>query len=169
VDAAPPTRPWCCVSTHGCTLQHCQQHALCCSGTQSPNQVPRRWQITLTTASGKSGQQMTLAMSRCVNVPHGIVDSMHCAIQACNCQIGYAVCADGRLHQQQQTARAGSEQRLPCLNAWLYLTALLTACNAPLGHGITKSGTWSVLMAENYDDNDKQQELATDNAAVVQR
>ena len=52
---------------------------------------------------------------------------------------------------------------------WLYLTALLMACVAPLGHAITKSDTWSVLMAENYDDNDKQQELAADNAAVVQR
>jgi hypothetical protein len=52
---------------------------------------------------------------------------------------------------------------------WLYLTALLTACVAPLGHVITKLGTRSVLMPETYGDNDKQQELAVNNAAAVQR
>jgi hypothetical protein len=80
---------------------------------------------------------------------------MHWATQAHNCQIGYTVRANGRLHQQLQVARAGGGQRSPHLDAWLYLTALLTACIVPLGHAITKSGTQSVLMAENYDDNDK--------------
>jgi hypothetical protein len=103
-----------------------------------------------------------------MNVPHGIVDSMHCNTQARDCQIGYAVCADGRFCQQRQAARAGGRQHSPRLDAWLYLTALLTACVAPLGHVITKSGMRSVLMAENYDDNDKQQELAADNAMAVQ-
>jgi hypothetical protein len=112
---------------------------------------------------------MTLATSRCVNVPHGMVDSMHCATQARNCQIGYAVRANGRLCQQWQVVRGGGGQRSPRLDAWLYLTALSTACVAPLGHAITKSGTRSVLMAKNYDDNDKQQELVVDNAVVVQR
>jgi hypothetical protein len=64
---------------------------------------------------------------------------------------------------------ASIQLRTPCLNAWLYLTALLTACIVPLRHMITKSGTWSMLMAEYYDDNDKQQELAADNAVAVQR
>ncbi len=35
----PPTRPWHCISMHGCTIRHCQQHALRRLGTQSPNQV----------------------------------------------------------------------------------------------------------------------------------
>jgi hypothetical protein len=80
---------------------------------------------------------------------------MHWVTQASNCQIGYTVHANGRLPPQLQAARADSGQRSPHLNAWLYLTALLMACVAPLGHTITKSGTRSVLMAENYDDNDK--------------
>jgi hypothetical protein len=142
---------------HGCTLWRCQQRALRRSGMQLLNQVcsPRRWQITSTTASGKSGQRTTLAMSWCVNELHGVVDSMHWATQARNCQIGYTVCANGRLRQQLQASRAGGGQRSPHLNVSLYLTALLMTCIAPLGHAITKSGTGSVLMAENYDDNDK--------------
>jgi hypothetical protein len=99
-------------------------------------------------ASGKSGQRTTLTMSQCMNVLLSIVDSMHWATQACNCQIGYTVHANGRLRQQLQAARAGSGQRSPHLDAWLYLTELLTACIAPLRHTITKSGTRSVLMAE---------------------
>jgi hypothetical protein len=111
---------------------------------------------------------MTLAKSQCVNVPDSVVDSMHCATQARDCQIGYAVRVDGKLRQQRQAARAGGRQCSPRLDAWLYLTALLTACVVLLRHVVTKSGTRSMLMAENYDDNGKQQELAADNAAAVQ-
>jgi hypothetical protein len=108
----------CHLSMHECTSRHCWQHALHHSGTQLPNRLrsPCWWQITSTTAIGKSGWWTSP----------------------------------------------------PRLDAWLYLTALLTACVTPLGHVITKSGTRSVLMAENYEDNDKQQELAADNAAAVQ-
>ncbi len=50
-------------------------------------------------------------------VPYGVVDSMRCAAWARNCQIRYAVCADGKLCRQHQVARAGSGQHLPRLDA----------------------------------------------------
>ncbi len=55
--------------------------------------------------------------SQCIAVPYGIINSVHCAARACNRRIRYAVCADGKLRQQRQVARAGSGQHLPHLDA----------------------------------------------------
>jgi hypothetical protein len=52
------------------------------------------------------------------------------------------------------------------LNAWLYHTALSTACTAPLGHAIPESGMKSVPVA-NYFDNGKWQEWAVDDTCHV--
>ncbi len=52
------------------------------------------------------------------------------------------------------------------LNTLLYLTGLLTAYVAPLGHTITELGMRSALMA-NYVDNGKWQDWAADDTCHV--
>ncbi len=115
------------ILTHGFTSWHCWWHVLRRSGRQLPNWIcgPHRCQITLTTASGKSGRRMMLR--RCSTK---ITEKMHCLLTLVTLHPPTQFCLNQAHGVAPTTYRIGGCGWFGCCHASDNLSA--SACNVSL-------------------------------------